>query len=110
MKLIYYAGAELLTGDEIAVGVLRYCEALAGSVVAEIIEIPVRDEDGSVSLATLLVGPSSEMVAKDVKSEQEEIVDPALMSRLEGRIRAQHVVADSIHHPAESSDVWQPDY
>lgn len=95
MKCIIYAGTELVTGDEIAIGVLRYCEALAGSIVAEIIEIPVRELDGSLSTATLLVGPASEMVLKDVKSEFEEIVDPAVMRRLTERTRAQQLVADT---------------
>ena len=93
MKLIVYAGAELVTGDDIAAGVLRYCEALAGSVVAEVIEIPVREADGSISRATLLVGPTSQMVVKEVRSEFEEVIDLDVMRRLGERTRAQRQVA-----------------
>lgn len=118
MKCIIYAGTELVTGDEIAIGVLRYCEALAGSIVAEIIEIPVREPDGSLSTATLLVGPASEMVLKNVASEWEEIVDPAVMHRLTERTRAQQLVADTTAQSAASdrdeaddpSDDWRSDY
>ena len=111
-----YAGAELLTGDDIAIGVLRYCEALAGSVVAEVIEIPVREADGSLGLATLLVGPSSQMVAKNVKSELEEVVDLDVMRQLQERTKAQQDVASissGARHDAGSSlasDVWEAEY
>ena len=95
MKVIVYAGAELLTGDDIAIGVLRYCEALAGSVAAEVIEIPVREADGSLGLATLLVGPTSQLVARNVKSELEDVVDPDVMRQLHQRTKAQRSVASS---------------
>jgi len=116
MKVIVYAGAELLTGDDIAMGVLRYCEALAGSVVAEVIEIPVREADGSLGLATLLVGPTSQMVVKNVKSELEEVVDLEVMRQLQERTKAQQDVASISHavgHDAGSSgdsDAWEAEY
>jgi hypothetical protein len=115
MKVIVYAGSELLTGDDIAMGVLRYCEALAGSVVAEVIDIPVREPDGSTSRATLLVGPSSQMFAKDVKSDLDEVVDLEVMRRLTERTKAQRIVADSSPSAgdgagATDTDAWQVDY
>jgi hypothetical protein len=118
VKTIVYAGAELMTGDDIALGVLRYCEALAGAAVAEVIEIPIRKADGSLSRATLLVGPTSQMVAEDVESEWEEVVDLDVMQRLGERTRAQQPVA-SIHYPSgddedadskEDSDRWESEY
>jgi len=117
VKLIVYAGAELLTGDDIAAGVLRYCEALAGSVVAEVIEIPVREADGSLSRTTLLVGPTSQMVVKDIRSEFEEVVDLDVMRRLAERTRAQQPVAGietataaDDARAAGTTDEWQPEY
>jgi hypothetical protein len=103
VKIIVYAGTKLLTGDDIAIGVLRYCEALAGSVVAEVIEIPIRKADGSLSRATLLVGPTSQMVAEDVESEWEEVIDHDVMRRLGERTRAQQPVA-AIHYPSDDGD------
>jgi hypothetical protein len=100
VKIIVYGGTKLLTGDDIAIGVLRYCEALAGSVVAEVIEIPIRKADGSLSRATLLVGPTSQMVAEDTDSEWEEVIDHDVMRRLGERTRAQQPVA-AIHYPSE---------
>jgi len=114
--MIVYAGAELLTGDEIAFGVLRYCEALAGSVVAEIIEIPVQESDGSLGLATLLVGPSSQMVVKNVASDGDEVVDIDVMRRLSERTRAQTAVArtdnlsDRDVRAANNDEAWDAEY
>lgn len=118
MKIIMYSGAELLTGDDIAIGVLRYCEALAGSVVAEIIEIPVREPDGSVSRVMLLVGPTSQIIAKEAKSEWGELVDPDVMRRLGERTRAQRNIAvvedghtaDHDSPGTSESDEWQTEY
>jgi hypothetical protein len=115
VKIIVYAGAELLTGDEIAIGVLRYCEALAGSVVAEVIEIPVREIDGTLGLATLLVGPSSQMVVKNVTSEWDDVVDLDVMRRLRERTSAQRIVADrppSTDHVIHvgDDDAWEAEY
>ena len=116
MKVIVYAGAELLTGDDIAMGVLRYCEALAGSVVAEVVEIPVRENDGSLGLATLLVGPTSQMVARNVASEFEEVVDLDVMRKLQERTKAQQDVANIPHEArqdagsSDRSDAWKGEY
>lgn len=116
MKTIVYAGANLMTGDEIALGVLRYCEALAGSVVAEIIEIPIRERDGSLGLATLLVGPSSQMVVKNATSEWDEVVDTEVMRRLSERTRAQTAVArtdnlsDREVRAATNDEAWDAEY
>ena len=63
MKSIIYANTELLTGDAIAVGVLHYSAALADNGLAETIEIPVLDPDGSRSTALMLIGPASQIVA-----------------------------------------------
>jgi hypothetical protein len=89
VKKLVYAGTELITGDDIALGVLRYCEALADARTAEVIEIPVLTPGGSRSKATFVLGPASQIVAVDVQGAGEEIVDPDLMEILSQRTRAQ---------------------
>jgi hypothetical protein len=87
-------------------------------VVAEIIEIPVREPDGSVSRVMLLVGPTSQIIAKEAKSEWDELVDPDVMRRLGERTRAQRNTAGvEFSHPADSdsqgttdSDAWRGEY
>jgi len=104
MKKLVYAGTELTTGDDIAIAVLRYCEALAEARVAELIEIPVVTSDGSRVKATFIVGPSSQMIAVDVVGDGSEIIDLDVIARLEERTRAQRPTAHSTqHHDADDS-------
>ena len=85
MKIIVYAGDELLTGDDIAMAVLHYSEALAEVGDARTIEIPVLNPDGSRAMAALLAGPASQMIAKDVDGDFEELIDTEVVRDLEAR-------------------------
>lgn len=75
MQMIMYAGEEFVTGDAIADALLAYGRALGQEERAEIVEIPVREDDGSVTTAKFLIGPASQIVAKDVSVPGEEILD-----------------------------------
>jgi len=116
MKKLVYAGTELVTGDDIAIAVLRYCQALAEARAAELIEIPVLTANGSRTRATFIVGPSSQMIAvdEDGSGEGEEIVDLDVIARLEARIRAQHPTAQTNQHDATNGSSrwpeWREDY
>ena len=66
MQMIMYAGEEFVTGDAIADALLAYGRALGQEERAEIVEIPVREDDGSTATAKFLIGPASQIVAKDV--------------------------------------------
>jgi hypothetical protein len=109
MKLIVYAGSRLMTGDEIALSVLEYCAALADAGTAETIEIPVLTAEGVRSHATLLVGPSSQIVAEDADSSFDELVDPEMVALIRAKTRVHRPVAGSSaqngHH-----GVWENDY
>lgn len=80
--MIMYAGSEYLTGDEIADALLAYSRALGDADRAEIVEIPVREEDGASALAKFLIGPSSQIVTKSVTGHGPELEDPELVFRL----------------------------
>lgn len=95
MKLIRYAGAELVTGNDIARAVLEHSAALAEDDTAETLEIPVLAPDGSRRSASLLVGPASQIVAEDVDSEFDELVDEEAVTRLRARTRARRPVAQT---------------
>lgn len=95
MKIIVYAGTELMTGDDIADAVLDYSAALAQEGAAETIEIPILESDGRRSSAIILVGPASQIVAKGALSTAEEIVDVELVATLERRTRSHRPVAVS---------------
>jgi len=88
MKMITYAGAKLMTGDDIAVAVLEHSAALAEENTAETVEIPILKADGSRSTASILVGPASQIVAENVETDFDELLDPETVERLKARTRA----------------------
>jgi hypothetical protein len=109
MKLIVYAGSRLMTGDEIAIAVLEYCAALADAGTAETVEIPVLTREGVRSHATLLVGPSSQMVAEDIVTEFDELHDPEAVRLLRAKTRVHRPVAgSSAQHDQDA--VWENDW
>jgi hypothetical protein len=83
MERIHYSGDDLLTGDDIALAVVHFAEALAKSDTSASIAIPTRRVDGSVGQAHLLLGPASELASENEESEFDEIVDQDLVRRLE---------------------------
>lgn len=87
MHIIIYAGDEYLTGDEIADALMAYGRALSDEVRAEIVEIPVREPDGSVVSAKFLIGPASQIVAKSVPAQGSELEDDELVARLHRLVR-----------------------
>jgi hypothetical protein len=86
MKLIHYAGETLLTGDAIADAVLKYASALASCEESATIAIPVRLSSGAIADANLLVGPASQLVAVPQESALGEIVDEALLARIDREV------------------------
>lgn len=95
MKILTYTGAELMTGDQIADAVLEYCVALAEEATAETIEIPVLQADGSRVVASLLVGPASQIVATEVDTDFDELIDEDTIRVLHARTHAHRPVAQT---------------
>ena len=93
MKLLIYAGGEYMTGDDIATALLAYSEALADNSTAESVEIPILDTDGILRTAIFLLGPASQIVAKDVDSDHAELVDQAAVDEVHTRTRNLRPVA-----------------
>lgn len=83
MQVITYAGDEYLTGDDIADALLAYSRALGDNDRAEIVEIPVREADGSEAIAKFLIGPASQIVTRSVSGHGEELEDRQLVDRLQ---------------------------
>ncbi len=111
MKQIVYAGSRLMTGDEIAIAVLDYCAALADAGTAETVEIPVLSGEGHRTKATLLVGPSSQIVAEDVDTAYEEVIDHDVVRLLRDKTKVHRPVAgSSIHHDGDDDRSWTNDY
>lgn len=109
MKSLFYAGTEFVTGDEIADALLECSAALAEARLAESIDIPVREADGSRGEATFLIGPASQVVAKDIPGAAEELVDADVVARLRDITRSLHPVVRPEEQSAEQPLAWDED-
>jgi len=105
VKLLIYAGDEYMTGDDIAIALLHYSEALAENDTAESVEIPILDADGSRQSAIFLLGPASQMVAKTIDVAYEELVDPDALEELRRRTRILRPVGVPAA-PSDETDGW----
>lgn len=95
MKVINYAGTELVTGDDIAAAVMEYSAALAQESTAVAVEIPVLKDDGTRVMASILIGPASQIVAEHVETGFEELIDDEVVEGLHARRRSLHPVAQT---------------
>lgn len=66
MKRILYAGGSFLTGDGIAHAVLEYAAELANAGKAAKIDVPALDLEQRPERVSLVVGPSSQMLAEPI--------------------------------------------
>jgi hypothetical protein len=80
MDRIHYAGNSILTGSAIAAALLEYAEALARVGTSATVDIPTREEDGSIGRSKLLVGPASQLISDAEESTDDEIVDDELVA------------------------------
>ena len=96
VKLLMYAGGEYLTGDEIAVALLEYRAALADNSTAESVEIPIIYRDGQRQTAIFLLGPASQIVAKTVDGDRDELADQSTVDDLRARTRILRPVGDEL--------------
>lgn len=87
MQLILYAGGSFLTGDDIADALLDYSRALGAEDRAEVVRLPIVGDDGLPAVATFLIGPASQIVAKTVRTDHDEVEDPELVDRLRALTR-----------------------
>lgn len=104
MQTIIYGGDAYLTGDDIADALLAYGRALGEEVRAELVEIPVQEPDGAVVMAKFLIGPASQIVAKEVPGRGPELEDPELVDRLRTLTRGvESPTASPVEMPDDSA-------
>lgn len=86
MKTLHFAGAQLVTGDQIAMTTVLLAKALANAGTNEWVEVPVISPDGSRDSAIVLFGPGSEVVLTN-RGEGPELVDDSAVAAMTHRIR-----------------------
>ncbi|MFM9921238.1 hypothetical protein [Lacisediminihabitans sp. H27-G8] len=82
MERIHYSGDSFVTGTEIAAAIFSYSEALAKRGSSATVTIPVREEDGSIEHARLLLGPASQIVSESEPSDFDELEDGELVASI----------------------------
>lgn len=108
MKRVIYAGSDFVTGDDIASALLQASQALAEGGVAETVSVPTREQDGSIGRVMVLIGPASQIVARDVQVEGEELVDATAVARLTAIQRRLRPVATFDTEASDGAD-WDTD-
>jgi len=88
MDRIHYAGDTVLTGSDIAAALLEYARALAERDASATIDIPSREDDGSLGRSTFLLGPASQLVTDAEESEYDEVIDTELVLEFQRKTAA----------------------
>ncbi len=100
-----YAGDEYLTGDAIAEALLAYSRALGDDDRAEIVDIPVQEDDGTIVRAKFLIGPASQLVVKTAPGVGPEVEDVELVERLRQLTRGTEApTGDPLELPVQVAD------
>jgi hypothetical protein len=81
-RIYFCSGSTFDTGDGIATAVLDYALALAELRRFDTVELPMRRLDGTDGRANLLLSPMSQISMESVVSDQPEVLDADLVSRL----------------------------
>ena len=66
MKRITYAGGSLVTGAAVAAALLEYSTNIAIDATNVSVDVPVLEANGTTSIHTILLGPSSQFDVSDV--------------------------------------------
>jgi hypothetical protein len=100
-RIFYCAGSTFVTGDRIASAVLGYAAALMQTGEVDVVEIPIRWDDGSSGRSTVLLGPVTQISAQTLAGSRpgpadDDLLDEVLVERL--RERTAHLLTP--HPPA----------
>jgi hypothetical protein len=82
MHKIHYAGDSIVTGSEIARALLDYAQALSQVTASATVEVPTMEEDGEQGRVELLIGPASQLIAHEVRTDEADLVDDELVDRM----------------------------
>lgn len=82
MHKIHYAGDSIITGSKIARALLDYAQALSQASASATVEVPTLEENGERGRVELLIGPASQLIAHEVGSQDEDVLDEQLVERM----------------------------
>ena len=86
MHQISYAGDTFVTSDRVADKVLEYARTLGQAGSDDTIHIPAVDDSGVIWQVQLLIGPASQLVARQVEGDERNLDEDGLLDDLDRRI------------------------
>lgn len=88
MKQLHIGGDSLITGTDLADATMELAARLAQIDEIELVEIPFVGDDGQTGRARLILGPSTQIWSRTVRSDHPELIDPvtvlAMRTRADG--------------------------
>lgn len=88
MQRLHYTGDSLLVTDAVCEAILAFASALAGQRRSDVVRVPVVDEAGIVTEASILIGPASQLYATPAPDASEIDVAPELVDDIMQRAAA----------------------
>jgi hypothetical protein len=78
-----------MTGDRVASAVITYAAALMRTGEIDVVELPIRREDGSAARSTMLLGPVTQLSTESLAQHAgwDELEDDELVEQLKVRTK-----------------------
>lgn len=99
MKKLLYAGGELVSSDAVVDAVIDYATRLGQRGATDSLRVPSVSPSGTVGESTVLIGPSSEIMAEPAEQGHVELDDGSAIADLNARKAALEVKATSRQAP-----------
>lgn len=112
MKQVTYAGKVFMTGDAIADALIEAVAALGATNGTRALEIPVIDvEHPAGSTVSIVIGPSSEIIASPAEWSGEEFIDDRAVNELRELVRSLNQVSRPVAVAVDDDfDQLDPDF
>jgi hypothetical protein len=82
MQRLHYTGDSLLVPDAVCDAIFTFASALAGERISDVVRVPIVDEAGVTTIASILIGPASQLYATPAPDSNEIDVDPELVEEI----------------------------
>lgn len=67
MKIVTYGADRFLTSDEASDALLAFAATIGARGGADVVSVPARELDGTPHTVDLVIGPASELLARDIE-------------------------------------------
>lgn len=98
-RLTFVAGASVILSDDMANAIIDYARALAAAHTADTVTVRALTEDATEYVASLLLGPATQLAVSPADGVSAELNDAALVEEL--RVKTLHAEPE-IHPEAEA--------